>query len=237
MSMGDTCYPNSVPFTMDEFERHLYLFYHNSLNLLPRIHMNFKSSSVDPVQVKDFLNKIFGHNYVRRHKDFECCFDCQYPWKPIPKCKLYPNWKLYPFLKHILYVFHFAWLLGCSLAVDEQMIGFQCRHVDKMKISYNNKEGGFQADALCNREYTYVFLLRNECPPKVYTSMGFSPLHACVFYLFLTLRNKFLEVHLDNLYTSARFAHPSYTHHNCVEVPSTAAFTVPLQRKKERERK
>ena len=157
MRMGDTRYPNFVPFTMDEFERHLYLYYLNSINPLPRIHMNFNSSSVDPVQVNYFLHNTFGNNDVRRHKEFECCFDCQDPWKPIPKCKLYPNWKLYPFLKHILYVLHFEWLLGCALAVDEQIIGVQCRHVDNMIISYNNEEVVFQADALCNREYTYVF--------------------------------------------------------------------------------
>ena len=32
MRMGDTCYPNFVPFTMDEFERNLYLYYFNGLN-------------------------------------------------------------------------------------------------------------------------------------------------------------------------------------------------------------
>ena len=32
LGMGDTCYPNFVPFTMDEFERHLYIYYFNGLN-------------------------------------------------------------------------------------------------------------------------------------------------------------------------------------------------------------
>ena len=62
--------------------------------------------------------------------------------------------------------------------------------------------------------------------------MGVSPLHACVFYLFLTLHNKFHEVHLDNLYTSSRFAHPSYTDHNCVEVQGvcqTGGWGIPME--------
>ena len=97
--------------------------------------MKFKSSSVDPVQGNDFLQKIFGHNAMRRNKEFKCCFACQDPRKPIPTRKLYPNRKLYPFMKHILSVFHFSLLLGCALAVGEQTIDFLGRHVDKMRIS------------------------------------------------------------------------------------------------------
>ena len=48
--------------------------------------------------------------------------------------------------------------------------------------------------------------------------MGLSPLRACVFSLFLTLRNKFHEVHLDNIYMSAKLLHLSYIHHNFVKV-------------------
>ena len=66
--MGDTCYPNFVPFTMDEFERHLYLYHFNGLNLSPRIHMNIKSTIADPVQGNNFLHEIFGHNSVKQHK-------------------------------------------------------------------------------------------------------------------------------------------------------------------------
>ena len=55
----DTCYPNLVPFTMDDFEHHLYLYYCNGLNASPMIQMNFKSRRADPVQVNDFLHKSF----------------------------------------------------------------------------------------------------------------------------------------------------------------------------------
>ena len=65
MGMDDKSYPNSVSFTMEKFEHNLYIYYFNGLNLSPRIHMNFKSSSSDPVQGNNFLNKTFGHNAVR----------------------------------------------------------------------------------------------------------------------------------------------------------------------------
>ena len=54
--------------------------------------------------------------------------------------------------------------------------------------------------------------------PKEYASMRLVPLHARVLSLFVTLYNKFHEVHLDNIYMSANFAHFYYTHQNCVKV-------------------
>ena len=68
MGVGDTCYSNFVPFTMDEFERHLYIYYSNVLSPFPRTHMKFKSSSVDTVKVKDFLQKCFYHNDMGQYK-------------------------------------------------------------------------------------------------------------------------------------------------------------------------
>ena len=115
-------------------------------------------------------------------------------------------------------MFHFVWLLGCAISVDEQIIGFKGIHVDNMRIFQKNEGGGFQVYALCYRGYTYNFFLRNEVVTKEYTSMGLSPFHARVFSLFLTLHNKFHEVHIDNIYKSAKFAHITYTHHNCVKV-------------------
>ena len=51
-----------------------------------------------------------------------------------------------------------------------------------------------------------------------YTLMVLSPLHANLFSFFLTLRNKFYEVHLDNIYMSTKYAYLSYTYQNCVKV-------------------
>ena len=143
--MGDTCYPNFVPFAMDEFDPHLYLYYFNGLSPSLRIETNLRTISANPVQGNDFLHNNFGSNDERWNTEFKCWFACQDQWKPIPAHKLYPNWKFHLFLKHILYVFYFSWLIDFSLSIDEQLIGFKGRYVDKTRTPYNNKGGGFQA--------------------------------------------------------------------------------------------
>ena len=62
--------------------------------------------------------------------------------------------------------------------------------------------------------------------------MGISTFHDNVFSLFLTFCNKFHEVHLDNIYISSKFAHLSYTHHNCVKVKGvcqTGSRGIPIE--------
>ena len=56
LEMGDTFYPDFVPFTMDEFGRNLYLYYWNGLNPFPRIETKFNTSSAAPLQGKNFLH-------------------------------------------------------------------------------------------------------------------------------------------------------------------------------------
>ena len=41
-------------------------------------------------------------------------------------------------MKHIISVFNFACLIGCTISVDENIIVFKGRQVDKMIISYKN---------------------------------------------------------------------------------------------------
>ena len=71
LGMGNAFYPNFVPFMMDNFERNLYLYYFNWLNPSPRIEMKLKSNSSDTVQGNDFLQKGFGCNDVRQHREFK----------------------------------------------------------------------------------------------------------------------------------------------------------------------
>ena len=101
---------------------------------------------------------MFFHNAVRRYKEFICCFDCQDLRKPIPTRKLYPSRKLYPFLKHILYVFFFEWLLGCDHDVDEQTIGFQGRHVYNMISSYKNEGSRFNHMLSVTKDVLTLFI-------------------------------------------------------------------------------
>ena len=99
--------------------------------------------------------------------------------------------------------------------------------MDKIRISYNKEGGGgfkqmlyaiediltlfflSQANALCDRGYTYTFFLEgmNFCP-KEYAPMGISPSHANLFSVYPTLCNKVHEFRLDNLYTSAKLCAP-----------------------------
>ena len=69
--MVDTCYP-IFSFTMDEFERNLYLYHFNGINPSPRIEMKFKLNSDNPVQGDDFLKISLCCNAVRRKKEFKC---------------------------------------------------------------------------------------------------------------------------------------------------------------------
>jgi hypothetical protein len=109
-----------------------------------------------------------------------------------------------------------AWLLGRNNAVDEQTVGFQGRHADKLRITYKKEGYGFQCDALCDDGFTYAFYFRNHPAPKKYTKMGLSPLHSRVMALFDTMCDKNHRVGMDNLYMSAKFAKAAYNHTNQV---------------------
>ena len=63
-----------------------------------------------------------------------------------------------------------------------------------------------------------LLFFRNEGVPKKYMLMGLSSLHASIFSLFITLCDKFHEVHLDYLYMSTKCAHLLYTHQNPVKM-------------------
>ena len=52
-------------------------------------------------------------------------------------------------LKHAMIVCKKAMHIGKFISIDEQTIGFQGRHADKIRVTYKNAGGGFQADAIC----------------------------------------------------------------------------------------
>ena len=66
----------------------------------------------------------------------------------------------------------------------EHTTGFQGRRPSKLRITYKKEVDGFQCDALCNDEYTFIFYFRHDPPPVKYTSIGLSPLHALVIAIF-----------------------------------------------------
>ena len=50
--------------------------------------------------------------------------------------------------------FELYWDSARDLSIDEQTIGFQGRHKDKIKIMFKYVGDGFQADDFCDSGYT-----------------------------------------------------------------------------------
>ena len=59
--------------------------------------------------------------------------------------------------------------IGLKLSVDEQTIGLQVNHGNKVNITYKSEAGGSQADDLCDNGLKYAFYFRNKPELKKYT--------------------------------------------------------------------
>ena len=92
---------------------------------------------------------VFGTNAATRHKEFKIFFSATDPLLPTPPTTTHPNWKIDPVLKHMMRVSKDAIILGKSISIDEQDIGFQGQHKDKQRISYKRVDDGFLVVALC----------------------------------------------------------------------------------------
>jgi hypothetical protein len=99
-----------------------------------------------------------------------------------------------------------------------QTIGFQVHHKDKLRITYIAEGDGFQCDALCHEGYTYTFYFWNQPAPKKYLDQKISPLHARVMYMFDSLKERYHQCGMDNLYISAKFLAAASAHDKCVLV-------------------
>ena len=209
-------YPDFKPFTVHELRQHIGVRILHGLSPSPRIEMKFSPQAKDPINGNDFVSRSLGPNATRRHKHFRRFFACQNPVAfPKPK-KTHPLWKIDEFLCHVLAVSMLAWTCGDMISVDEQTIGFQGRHGDKLRITYKAEGDGFQCDALCSDGYTYCFYFRNVPAPSGYIEKGHSPLHARVMWLFDQLQHKNHRCGMDNLYTSVNFFKAAYNHPNQV---------------------
>ena len=56
-----------------------------------------------------------------------------------PAREKYPNWRLYPLLAYMNFIFPTAWLLGIKIAINEMTMGFQGMHIDKRQIYTRQK--------------------------------------------------------------------------------------------------
>jgi Transposase IS4 len=106
----------------------------------------------------------------------------------VPDRNKEPNWKVASLLHHMNVINARAWKLGKNISVDEQTIGFQGHHKDKLRITYKAEGDGFQCDALCQEGYTYNFYYRNQPASSKYLEQDMSPLHARVLFMFYSLK-------------------------------------------------
>ena len=201
-------YSDFVDFSLDELMRHTALYIFQGLSPSPQVEMKFKSAMEDPVNGNNMINRAFGGRSamsVRRHKHFKAFFACVDPLIVTPARETHPNWKIHPLLKHINSVAKEAVHLGQHLSCDEQTVGFQGHHKDKMRITYKKEGDGFMADCICSDGYTYNFHFRHQPPSQKLIQLGLSPLHSRVAGLVSQLPDQNYTLGMDNLYNSAKF--------------------------------
>jgi hypothetical protein len=217
MNAGTAQYYKSFkPFTPEEYKQFMALYIFQGLCPSPRISMKFVPQSEDPIQGNDLCFKIFGRRGKERHKEWKAFAVIQDPKKVVPPRKTHPNFKVDLFLTHMQKVSIEAWDCGQHLSGDEQTIGFKGNHCDKQRVSYKREGDGFLADAICDSGYTYTFYFRNVPAPKQYIDRKCSALHSRMLFLFDTLKDKYHDVGMDNLYLSLKFAREAFTGKNQV---------------------
>ena len=138
--------------------------------------------------------------------------------KPAPTRRECPTYNVDSFLKHLQQVSMKAWRLGQNISGDEQTIGFQGRHADKLQITYKAEGDGFQGDALAVSGFIWTFYFHNQPGPEKWTKKRYSPLHSLILGMFDQLENKFHNCWFNSLYLSARFAKAAWTHSNKVRI-------------------
>ena len=207
-------YPDFKPFSLNEIMQHIALYLFQGLSPSPQLEMKFHPQTEDRVNGNDFICYSFGgvpSKSKRRFRHFKSFFTSCNPSLPVPSRSEHPNWKVHPFLKHILSVSKEAAFIGRDLSCDEQTIGFQGHHRDKQRITYKKEGDGFLADALCSDGYTFTFHFRHQpASEKIMKIYNCSPLHARVLGLISQLPHKYYTLGMDNLYMSTKLGRLTY---------------------------
>ena len=188
-------YHDFEPFVLPELMKHIGLYLLQALSPSPQVDMKFNLQQEDPVNGNDLVFSSFGSKpsiSKRRHCHFKSFFASNDPTYPVPSRDEAPNWKVHPFLKHILQVSKEAVFMGRDLSCDEQTIGFQGNHRDKQRITYKKEGDGFLADTICGDGYTFSFHFRHQsASKKIMDTFKCSPLHARVLGLISQLPDKY----------------------------------------------
>jgi hypothetical protein len=141
---------------------------------------------------------------IKQYRHFKSFFASVSPTIPMPSQESHPNWKVHPWLKHMLAVSQKAVFLVRNLLCDEQTIGFKENHKDKQRITYKRESDGFLADCICSDGYTYSFHFRHqEGNQRIMKIFKCSPLRARVLGLISQLPDNYCTLGMDNLYSSA----------------------------------
>jgi hypothetical protein len=173
--------------------------------------MKFKLQSKDELGGNDTISNAMGSDAERQWRHFKAFFSIQDPWKKTPDQKKVPNHKVAPLLAHILAVSKSAWDLGLEISVDEQTIGFQEVHIDKLRITYMSEGDGFQCDALCQDGFSYAFTFATSLHPLSILLWGYHPcIHGSWDCLILLIQVS--SVDMDSLYNSAKLFRAGFNH-------------------------
>ena len=207
-------YPDFKPFSYGDIEKHLALYILQGLNPLQQDEQIFASQANDC----DLCFCVFGSNAIRHHHHFKAFFCIQDPTKKMPCRKEHPTYKVTPFVHHVHEVSMLAWHLGCDISGDEQTIGFQGKHSDKLHLTYRAEGDGFQCDAPCESGFTFTFYFHNQPALKKYLQQGYAPLHSRILGMFDQLDEKHHNCWFDNLFLCAKFCRAAFTHSNVVHI-------------------
>ena len=100
------------------------------------------------------------------------------------------------------------------MIIDEQTIGFQGRHKDKLRINFKDVGDGFQSGNACDCGYTYSFIYRNDDIPdsKHYLCETIERV-ICLLKRLNTERN---YVYMDNSYNNGKLYKAAYAENKLI---------------------
>ena len=137
--------------------------------------MKFWPQSDDSVNDNDLCHEKFGSNATNRLKMFKCFFAIQDPRLNPPSKKTHPNFKVDPFMLHLLHRLAEVWDLGPGISFDEATQSFKGRHYLKAKIKYKIAGDGHLIDCIGDDGFIFTMYQRTNPAPKKWTDLGFSP--------------------------------------------------------------
>ena len=141
---------------------------------------------------------------------FKCFFSAQDPRLMTPPKNTHPNFKIDPWMLHLLQCFAEMWDLGAEISYDEATQGFKGRHSLKARIKFKKEGDGYLIDCIGDDGFIYTMYLRTNPAPQEWIARGFSPTQARVLFLLDQLPGKYYVCYLDNLFMSAKLCQTAY---------------------------